>query len=742
MNRWITLGMASVFAIAVAGCGGGGGGDSSADVPVTPPAQASNGATVSVAPPAGTPIDAATLTSDQWAQLAPKGAITSVTTDGQPVVTFQVTDANNRGIKGLGFTNKSATAKYTSLSNLAFTMAKLVPGSNGSPSKWVSYIVISPAATTTAADAPTRPSSDNKGTLVDNGDGTYKYTFWTDISKVKAFVDGATYVAPNKAADLGDLAYDPAKLHRVVIQLSGNARGTGTNTPDASNSGVTGVPIGTPANLVMDLWPAAHTAVGASGDPAGRDIVQSASCFECHQEFSFHGGARQDTRYCDVCHTDQRRYGRTEAATTATGYSGSTYVVMGRTVGNLPNEIHKIHMAERLTKTGYNYANVLFNDITYPQPVQNCTKCHDGSAGAKNKTAQGDNWKNVPTRLACGACHDGIDFATGKGLTLADAEAGLATSQYGHIGGAQADDSKCALCHSSAAIPIYHVTVDNYGANGRGGYPLNTATNVPTPGFPSGQGPSIPLAAQMNMPAGVYKINYDIKQVTVAGAAGAKKATVVYRVLKDGQPVTFNASGNLITDVDGSPGVYIVYAVPQDGIATPADWNAQKTASVKALRDGTSGNSQTGPDASGYYTATLGAVIPDNAAMVTAAIGVDYNGFVQLNLPDYPKGIRLREPAFVTKVADGYTPRRSHRRQQQVQQLPRPVGCPAVVPQRRTQQRPGLCAWRVPRRQQEHRSHRCRQQLRRRLVGCEQEPDPWHPWSEQARAAVHVRSDR
>ena len=76
--------------------------------------------------------------------------------------------------------------------NLAFAIAKLVPGANGSPSKWVSYMVTT-VPTTTAAAAATRPSTDNTGTLVDNGDGTYKYTFYRDITKIKSQVDGMTF---------------------------------------------------------------------------------------------------------------------------------------------------------------------------------------------------------------------------------------------------------------------------------------------------------------------------------------------------------------------------------------------------------------------------------------------------------------------------------------------------------------------------------------------------------------------
>ena len=51
----------------------------------------------------------------------------------------------------------------------------------------MSYIVTA-SPTTTAGDVPTRPTTDNIGTLVDNGDGTYKYTFYRDITKVKDVV--------------------------------------------------------------------------------------------------------------------------------------------------------------------------------------------------------------------------------------------------------------------------------------------------------------------------------------------------------------------------------------------------------------------------------------------------------------------------------------------------------------------------------------------------------------------------
>ena len=646
VQHWTRLAAASVLAAAVlAGCGGGSDGAPGATGATGPAGAAGPAGSNAVAT-----VKVAALTPAQWADSKFSGVVTGVSIASAPVVSFKVTDALGNPVVGLGNTSKSATATLAGYTNLAFAIAKLVPGANGSPSKWVSYIVTTVPtknATTGAitAAAPTRPSTDNTGTLVDNGDGSYKYTFYRDITKIKADVSAMTFTAPNVLADLGDLTYDPALTHRVTVAISGNAPGTGSNTADAVTV-ATAVPMKNPVNAAYDFVPATGKAVTATD--AQREITKMSACLECHSKFAVHGGGRQDPKYCVVCHTEQRKYGRTESVTTATGYSGSTNVIGGRSIFDLPTFVHKIHMGKELTKTGYNAGGVLLNEVTYPQPVTNCVKCHSASTA----TPQGDNWKKVPTTAACGACHDGIDFKTGLGKALNGDTAG-------HIGKAQADDSKCVLCHDAVSIPVYHVTVDPTGAVDRGGYPLNTAANVPTVGLASGMGPAIPLASQLNLPAGVYKIGFEIKQVTVAGAAGAKKATVVYRILKDGAPVTLNATGFLMTNVDGTPSVYVGYGLPQDGITTPVDWNASITATVLQLRDKAAGNTQTGPDANGYYTATLAAVVPDAATMVTGALGINYNGFVQLGLAAYPKGIRLREPAFAMKLADGYTARRS-----------------------------------------------------------------------------------
>ena len=176
---------------------------------------------------------------------------------------------------------------------------------------------------------------------------------------MKDVVAAATVTAPNDVADFGDLTYDPTLTHRLVIQIGGNTRGTGTNT--ANGVQVTpGVPMANPINLVYDFIPATGKAVTATDTQ--REIVKVANCFECHGKFSgIHGGnhlqgtpgSRQDTRTCVLCHTEQQKYGFAEATTTATGYSGDTRKINGQAVGYFPAFIHRIHMGEELTKTGY-----------------------------------------------------------------------------------------------------------------------------------------------------------------------------------------------------------------------------------------------------------------------------------------------------------------------------------------------------------------------------------------------------
>jgi len=621
-----------------------------------------------------------------WESLEPTVTVTGVTIASPPVVNFTVSDSFGRPVVGLGNKTKANGAKFDSYPNLAFPLAKLVTGNatTGEPSKWVSYIVTT-VETNSAVPAPTRPSSDNTGTLVDKGDGSYTYTFYRDVPGIKAAVAAmaasAAALSPNNnVADLGDLTYDASLTHRLTIQFSGNAPGTGTNTPTGATSAIAGVPIRKPYDAIYDFIPATGQKVTATS--VSRDIVANANCEACHRKLggipglsgaedaaAFHGGGRNNVQYCAVCHTDQRKYGRAEATATLNGAvktftpaTGNAYKVDGRAIGNLPNLIHKVHASKLLVNKNYDYADVKLNEPTYPQDVRNCTSCHDGSTTVSRttKTKDGNNWKSVPSALACGACHDGINFTTGVGVTLRDAALGLtSTSLNGtglaHGGGPQADNSLCTQCHtSSGTIPLTDIDLNHFPVT-----PPNLKSSLHVPAAAPTLGNSNTNAAFIasgasvgRLPIGAIKVTYDIKSVS-RDANG--RPVMVFRMLQNGTAVALNDFATVAPDpvtgkkeiwpnFMGAPSLYWAFAVPQDGITAPVDINATINIYLRCLWDGTAGTAACGTSTTGalstaagtlvagagadagYYVATLtGATIPAEAVMLTGGMGYSYN---------------------------------------------------------------------------------------------------------------------
>ncbi|HEY3270193.1 MAG TPA: OmcA/MtrC family decaheme c-type cytochrome [Geothrix sp.] len=625
----------TAFALILIGCNGKNGDTGPAGANGINGANGTNGANAILT------VNAAQLTPGQWAALKPVGTITGVTIGSAPVVTFKLTDAAGTPIVGLGgFTSKSIVpdrsgnlATLAGYPNLAFALAKLVPedAATKAPSKWVSYIVTSvpviKASTGAAVPAgPTTPTTDNTGTLVDNGDGTYRYTFYRDITKAQAALDAATYTVPSVKADLGDVTYAPTQVHRLTLQFSGNARGTGSNTPDGVTV-ATAVPMDNPINVIYDFVPSTGAPVAAGTDI--RDVVSINRCNECHDKLAFHGGGRVEARYCVVCHTDQRKFGRPEATTTATGYSGFTYKVNGKAAGDFPTMVHQIHMGKELAKTGYNYANVLYNNIGYSildGGQKLCAKCHTG-------VAQAANWSTKPTRLACGSCHDRVDFATGAK----------------HMPGIlvpQPDDTACTICHTSDVVKAAHMS-------------NNVTPNNPT------------IAADLK------NVTYEIK----SAAATATTVIVVFKVKVDGASATFLAPAtgmaNPLAGFTGSPSFLLAYAQPQDGVAAPVDYNnlgsgssnfQPISVSIANLLDpnyAATRGTLSGPDSSGYYTATLvGTKIFPAGAMLrsvslqgyfTQVFTTDRNGDGVVNSSDNV----ARHAISVIKTVTGDTARRN-----------------------------------------------------------------------------------
>ncbi|TJY58930.1 OmcA/MtrC family decaheme c-type cytochrome [Sinimarinibacterium sp. CAU 1509] len=303
-----------------------------------------------------------------------KVTITGVSIASKPVVEFSV--VNERDVP------------VVRLDGARMTLAKLIPGTDGNSDAWQSYInrIEVAGSVGPGTQDQIQATTDSGGSLVDHGNGTYTYTFGSDVTAI--------------AAPLA-VAYEPALTHRIGLQVS-------STTLPAANATYT--------------W---RPSDGATSDILNNDIVQTASCNECHGKLALHGGGRLDTQYCVTCHNP-----------------GSHDANSGNTI-DFKVMVHKIHRGENLpsVEAGGEYAIWGFRDskhdystVAYPQDIRNCSKCHDA---ADSGTPQASRWSTQPTREACGACHDNVNFETGEG--------------HGEDS-VVAANGECSVCHSEGGL--------------------------------------------------------------------------------------------------------------------------------------------------------------------------------------------------------------------------------------------------------------------------------------------------
>jgi len=182
--------------------------------------------------------------------------------------------------------------------------------------------------------------------------------------------------------------------------------------------GIYGSRILTAYNLGTDYASAVYSFVpnGAKVTKV-RDVVRTAACDSCHDQLSWHGGRRRGVEMCVLCHTTQN-------ASTKDGGSLEFKFM-----------IHELHMGKalpsvvaggKLSINGTDFSNVVFPADPGTDP-RRCETCHSQTVGATQATA----YLTEPSRVACGACHNDANFATGAN----------------HPGGIQNDDTQCANCH-------------------------------------------------------------------------------------------------------------------------------------------------------------------------------------------------------------------------------------------------------------------------------------------------------
>lgn len=239
--------------------------------------------------------------------------------------------------------------------------------------QYVDYITRS--ATGAVSGTVTQAAAESNGVFTAAGDG-YRYDFSTR--------------APS--------GFDQAATHTIGIYASRDLTefDLGTNYASATS------------NFVPN----------GSAAPVARDVIRTQSCNRCHDQLSAHGGSRRGIEMCVLCHTPQ----------TTDPDSGNTV--------DLPVMVHKIHMGSELpsVQAGKPYQIIGFqggvNDwstVVLPSDPRRCEVCHEQNSGA----AQANAYLTRPARVACGSCHDDVNFATGAN----------------HAGGPQISDNQCALCH-------------------------------------------------------------------------------------------------------------------------------------------------------------------------------------------------------------------------------------------------------------------------------------------------------
>lgn len=337
-------------------------------------------------------------------------AIAGVTVSSPPVVQFTLADNRGNPIVGLP------------ASAVRFTVAKLVPGSDGDPSKWQCYLTTIDAADgrgigTEDTTLCTRESGSD-GMLVDNGDGTYVYTFDADIVN-----DGA-------------VPFDATQTHRVGLEIRGFVE------PE-SNAPFTFRPDGMPVTFT-------------------REIVKTENCNGCHDKLAIHGNGRFDTQYCVTCHTPQHVDAQ------------STNVV------DFKIYIHKIHSGASLpslvnigdkysifsSRSEFVYGEVIDAGggtpenvgVGYPQDIRNCRTCHNET---DPDTPDAGNWLTSPSMEACGSCHDDVNFATGENhsganlVVTSNADCIICHSEGGFVGAI--DDAHEILEQTAAAVFQFNI---------------------------------------------------------------------------------------------------------------------------------------------------------------------------------------------------------------------------------------------------------------------------------------------
>src|ERR1051326_5648829 len=287
--------------------------------------------------------------------------------DGTITARVNVTDPKGVPLDRLGVNTPGTIS-------MAFICAYIPAGQKQYPS----YSTTVLKATLNNNPSQTQAANDSGGVITNNADGDYTYTF-----KTKAPVN-----------------FEASSTHTIGVSVNRNLTEfmTYDEWTEVANDTFNFVPDG-------------------SAVKQARSVVPTSACNQCHDPLFAHGGSRQTVELCILCHTPQTVNPDTNLSQ------------------DMPVLIHKIHMGKNLpsVQSGTPYriwhrgAWSDFSDVGFPSgtdELKTCTVCHQNAT-------QATNFMKAPSRAACGACHDNVDFASGKN----------------HVNLPQVSDNQCSTCH-------------------------------------------------------------------------------------------------------------------------------------------------------------------------------------------------------------------------------------------------------------------------------------------------------
>jgi len=547
-----------------------------------------------------------------------QAAITGITVNSPPVVTFRLFDEN-----GLPLDPTTLTGNVGSI---RFMIARL----RSSDGNYENFI----------KDGNGRPGSDASGTFATVGAGLYTYTFATDIADAVQTLNGITFSPTD------------TQTHTVALEVTRNT------------ASVAGTLFQQVQNVYLNFRPDGQSATQT------REIVATSNCNECHGHVGQktghpHDGGRRDIALCVLCHNPgltingvsfdlkalvhRIHMGKAlpgnKAAIAAGGFGLSIDDHRFANIG------HPFISADSSTTLSSDGSSPLGNSGT---PVE-CVKCHRAGTDSNGQPfgKDVDRWKNgfapgssSATIGNCTTCHDTTVFDTALTVNVADAAqdpvTGLFTPQpravtaVPHSAGPRAEGT-CSGCHVAAvpgdnayqfSLTGHHTVFENSSVFTGLNFEILSVTN----------------ATAGNRPTVTFRITDDARNVVSPGGTGGgqfglpavnnsfnlklgyfRQADYVNDGMGNfGQPLT-QALAAATANGDGTFTITFATAIPAGATGTGVvGLEGTKTYSIPATVKKVARNVRTSGDGIQYYfDLATGAQVTDLAKQRRISVDID-----------------------------------------------------------------------------------------------------------------------